>query len=115
MPSPSLVRTRSPDELPQPVRLSDEAMSAVLAASHPLPPASRSDFLAAVARELAGLPEIGDGIVHRVVMVVQQKFFDPPPDARASWELKDRVTKLTQAPAIAEDIDKRFRSSRARM
>jgi hypothetical protein len=47
--------------------------------------------LAAVARELAGLPEIGDGIVHRVVMVVQQKFFDPPPDARASWELKDAL------------------------
>ena len=45
MPSP-LARTRSPDELPQPVRLSDEQMSAVFAASHPLLPYRRSDFLA---------------------------------------------------------------------
>jgi hypothetical protein len=62
----------------QPVRLSDEAMVAILAASHPLPPDRRSAFLEDVARELACLPEVGDGACHRVVMMVQRKYFDPP-------------------------------------
>jgi hypothetical protein len=62
----------------QPVRLSDEAMCAILGASHPLPPDRRSDFLEDVARELAALPMVGDGACHRVVMAVQKKYFDPP-------------------------------------
>jgi len=47
MPSPSLARTRSPDQSPdqQPLALTDEQMSALLAAAHPLPPDSRSAFL----------------------------------------------------------------------
>jgi hypothetical protein len=60
------------------IHLSDEQMSALLAASFPLHANQRSKFLAACARELAQLPEIGDGAVHRVVMEVQKKFFDPP-------------------------------------
>jgi hypothetical protein len=66
------------DELPRPVHLSDEAMSAILAASYPLPPDRRSDFLVDVARELARLPQVGDGVAHRVVTMVQKKYFDPP-------------------------------------
>jgi hypothetical protein len=62
-----------------PIRLSDAQMDAVLAASFPLLPNRRSAFLEACARELANLPEgIGDGSVHRVVTVVQRKYFDPP-------------------------------------
>jgi hypothetical protein len=61
-----------------PVRLTDEQMSAVLAASHPLPRHARSAFLAACAQELAQLPELGDGAVHRTIMKVQREFFDPP-------------------------------------
>jgi hypothetical protein len=53
-------------------------MSAVLAASHPLPPASRSAFLADVAVALSRLPELGDGVVHRVIMDVQRRYFDSP-------------------------------------
>jgi hypothetical protein len=71
------------DSLP-PLALSDAQMSAVFAASYPLPPNRRSDFLADVARELAALPMVGDGVLHRVVMVVQRKYFDPPLDARAT-------------------------------
>ena len=63
---------------PEPIRLSDEQMSAVFAAAHPLPSDRRSAFLEDVARELAGLPDIGDGAVHRTVMRVQKRFFDPP-------------------------------------
>jgi hypothetical protein len=59
------------------INLSDAQMSALLAASYPLPPQSRSAFLEACARELAQLPELGDGAVHRVVMQVQRLYFDP--------------------------------------
>jgi hypothetical protein len=80
MPSPSLARTRSPDQSPdqQPLALTDEQMSALLAAAHPLPPDSRSAFLETCACELAKLPAIGDGALHRVVMAVQRQYFDPP-------------------------------------
>jgi hypothetical protein len=65
------------------VALTDAQMSAVLAASHPLPPQTRSAFLEACAHELAGLPEVGDGAVHRIIMVVQKRYFDPPLNTRA--------------------------------
>jgi len=61
-----------------PICLSDEQMSALLAASHPLPPNSRSAFLEHCARELARLPIVGDGVLHRIVMQVQREYFDPP-------------------------------------
>jgi hypothetical protein len=63
-----------------PIKLTDNQMSAVLAASYPLSPDRRSAFLADVARELASLPEVGDGIVHRVIMARQRVYFDPPID-----------------------------------
>jgi hypothetical protein len=45
------------------------------AASYPLPPACRRAFLEHCARELARLPVVGDGAVHRVVMT-QRLYFD---------------------------------------
>lgn len=62
----------------QPIRLSDDQMSAVLAASTPLPPDLRGAFLETCAREIAALPMIGDGILHRVIMNVQRRYFRPP-------------------------------------
>jgi hypothetical protein len=50
------------------VALTDRQMSALLAASYPLPPDRRGPFLEECARELSALPAIGDGAVHRVVM-----------------------------------------------
>ena len=41
------------------------AMSALLTASHPLPPAALAAFLEHCAREIANLPELGDGVLHR--------------------------------------------------
>ena len=61
-----------------PLALTDSQMDAILAASHPIAPDRRSDFLAAVARELAALPMIGDGNLHRLIMSVQKKYFHPP-------------------------------------
>jgi hypothetical protein len=43
-----------------------------------LPPASRSAFLEHCARELALLPAVGDGAVHRVVRELQRLYFEPP-------------------------------------
>jgi hypothetical protein len=60
-----------------------EQMSAVLAASYPLPPDRRSAFLEHVARELANAPMLGDGAVHRVVAEVQRIYFDVPDLGRA--------------------------------
>ena len=98
----------------RPIHLSDDQMSAVWAASHPLAPSVRSAFLADVARELAALPAIGDGAVHRIVTLVQRKYFDPPSDSVASWDItqRDHVTKLTQAAPIEGEPARRSRSQR---
>jgi hypothetical protein len=45
---------------------------------YPLPASARPAFLEACAKELAALPELGDGILHRMIMRVQKLYFDPP-------------------------------------
>ena len=65
------------DQLP-PIALSEAQMCALLAASHPLPPDCRSAFLEQCARELANVPMVGYGAVHRIIMDVQRRHFDPP-------------------------------------
>jgi hypothetical protein len=61
MPNPSPVKRTDSDQPPPPIALSESQMCALLAASHPLPPALRSAFLEACAREIANLPESRDG------------------------------------------------------
>jgi hypothetical protein len=72
-----------PDTTLSPVRLTDEQLTAVFAAAYPLPPDRRSEFLEHIARELANLPEVGDGSLHRVIMTVQRIYFDAPDLSRA--------------------------------
>jgi hypothetical protein len=62
----------------QPIHLSESQMNTVLAAAMPLPPNLRAAFLEACARKISALPEVGDGVLHRVVMVVQRQYFRPP-------------------------------------
>jgi hypothetical protein len=62
----------------RPIALTDDQMSALLAAAHPLPADSRSAFLEQCARELAHVPMVGDGALHRIIMAVQRQYFDPP-------------------------------------
>jgi len=50
---------------PSPIALTEPQMSALLAASYPLPSAAHSAFLEHCAREIANLPELGDGVLHR--------------------------------------------------
>jgi hypothetical protein len=60
------------------VRLTEAQMMAILAAAHPLARGDRDAFLLEVAQLLQALPEVGDGALHRVIMTVQRKHFDPP-------------------------------------
>ena len=74
------VRASESDQapLPKPIALTEAQMLALLAASHPLPPAARPAFLEACAKEIAALPELGDGVLHRTIVRVQKMYFDPP-------------------------------------
>jgi hypothetical protein len=63
---------------PPPIALSEAQMLALLAASYPLPPDARPAFLEACAKEIAAMPELGDGVLHRTIVRVQKMFFDPP-------------------------------------
>ena len=59
------------------IRLTDAQSLTINNAAAALCPADRDQFLAAVARQLAG-HEIGDGAVHRAVAVAFQAFWRPP-------------------------------------
>jgi hypothetical protein len=63
---------------PEPVRLSDDQLNAVLAAATPLQPHRRSAFLEEVAREISRHPILGDGLLHRLIVTIQRRHFDPP-------------------------------------
>ncbi len=76
-PSPAK-RTRASDSDQPPIALSEAQMCALLAASYPLPPTARTPFLEHCAREIANLPELGDGVLHRTIVRVQRMYFDPP-------------------------------------
>jgi hypothetical protein len=64
--------------MPTPVALSDQQMMAILAAAAPLAARDRNPFLLEVAQLLQALPEVGDGALHRIIMQVQRRHFDPP-------------------------------------
>jgi hypothetical protein len=67
-----------PVQSPKPLGLTDGQLNAISAASTPLPPDVRGAFLETCAREIAALPMIGDGSLHRLVMIVQRRYFRPP-------------------------------------
>jgi hypothetical protein len=61
-----------------PIRLTDAQLTAVFEAARPLAVRDRDAFLQAVAELLQARPEIGDGDVHRAIVVAQRRHFDPP-------------------------------------
>jgi hypothetical protein len=61
-----------------PLRLTDAELAAILNACRPLQPRDRDQFLKDIATELASLPMLGDGAVHRAIVSVQRRHFDPP-------------------------------------
>ena len=60
-----------------PIRLTDDELSAVLAAARPIPVERRDAFLQDVAALLRGR-EVGPGTVHRAIEQAQRVHFDPP-------------------------------------
>jgi hypothetical protein len=61
-----------------PLRLTDSEFTAIINAARPLQPRDRDQFLKDIATELASLPMLGDGAVHRAIVTVQRRHFDPP-------------------------------------
>jgi hypothetical protein len=65
-----------------PIKLTDEQLTVITRGAEPLHPRDRSDYLRAVAAELNG-HEIGDGVVGRVVVLAQARYFRPPDLSKA--------------------------------
>jgi hypothetical protein len=65
-------------QTPPIVALTEQQMTAIWAAARPLPPHARGAFLEDVANEISRHPTLGDGSLHRLIMQIQKKHFDPP-------------------------------------
>ena len=65
-----------------PIRLSDEALSSLLALATPLAVGDRDQFLKAVFDRLASVPpdQRGDGLIHRFGIEEQHRLLIPPGD-----------------------------------
>jgi hypothetical protein len=74
----------------KPLALTDREYTAVMNACRPLQPRQRDAFLQALALELRGIGELGDGRVHRAIAQVQRQFFDAPDFSRAHGASKYR-------------------------
>jgi hypothetical protein len=61
-----------------PISLSDSELAAIMDACRPLQPRDRDRFLRDIATELATLPMLGEGAIHRAIVVIQRRHFDPP-------------------------------------
>jgi hypothetical protein len=83
----------------QPIALTDAQISAIFAASHPLPPDRRSDFLEACAKEIAALPELGDGALYRMIVRVQKLYFDPPISTHLGTPQRSRGRRMSAIEA----------------
>jgi hypothetical protein len=79
--------------MPTPMQLSDEEMSAVMAAAAPIHPLQRDDFLRSLAAELAQHHTIGPGLVHRLAADLQRRF---TVTARAEAEIAARPRHLPE-------------------
>ena len=61
-----------------PIKLSDDELTAVMAAARPIAVNRRDQFLQQVARSLQACSEVGPGAVHRAIAEAQRAHFDPP-------------------------------------
>jgi hypothetical protein len=64
--------------MPRALPLTDAQLDAIHRAAGPLAPRDRSPFLEAVMAALQQESAIGDGVVYRVAIQVQRKFWTPP-------------------------------------
>jgi hypothetical protein len=80
-----------------PLSLSDRELETVMAACAPLRPDARSAFLKAVAQRLAGVPELGDGVVSRACRELQREYFEPPDTVAVGRWGRDRALRADSA------------------
>jgi hypothetical protein len=85
MASPSLARTRSPDQSPDhpaplALRLSDSQLDEIMRLCQPLALHCRDALLRILAHELRGRRDVGDGELHRLARTIikDNRLFDPP-------------------------------------
>jgi hypothetical protein len=72
-----------------PLRLSDDELTAVMAAARPLPVERRDSFLQEIAHTLRECGELGPGVVYRVCAEVQRRH-DPPDLSRDASGMKSK-------------------------
>jgi hypothetical protein len=78
------------DRLATAVSLSDSELAAIMDACRPLQPHDRDRFPKDIAAELAALPMLGDGAVHRAIVTeVAMSALLPKADiGRAHWDVR---------------------------
>jgi hypothetical protein len=92
---------------------SDDATETLVARlCGPLSPPDRASFRADAEAALAHLPYCGPGIAYRTISQLQRRYFRPPSDRRASWDIERELSsfahsKLINRPPIEFDIDRR--------
>jgi hypothetical protein len=64
--------------MPQSLHLDDVELQMIIDAARPLRVHQRDGFLRDIAEELTKLPAIGPGALHRVIAVIQHRYFDVP-------------------------------------
>ncbi len=74
----------------RPISLSDEQLAEVMRLAEPLQSPDRSAFLTALAAELQGASEIGDGQLHRVATALLRtgQYWKPPASTADPYPLR---------------------------
>jgi hypothetical protein len=88
-----------------PIALTDAQLTAVMTAAAPLHPRFRGEFLQEVANELARLPEVGDGNLHRILGQVQRKHHEPPRESGNHTAPRHLGSKRRPSHVIVDDHD----------
>jgi hypothetical protein len=82
-----------------PVSLSASELALIHHAAAPLDRNRRDAFIEAVMAALEGCPELGPGVVHRVIRATQRAYWDPPTSKGAAGHFAGR-SKLRSGPAL---------------
>jgi hypothetical protein len=61
-----------------PIRLSDSELDVIHRLAWPLAPSDHGPYLEAVMAALQAQPAIGDGVIYRVALECQRRFWTPP-------------------------------------
>jgi len=97
-----------------PISLSDDELASVMDGARPLAPHDRDDFLRAIAHQSARQPELGRGVVHRLVREPQRLYFDPQ-GSTMHWVRRVRAARAERLFEDEGDQGERGRRYRGRV